>query len=193
MLAVFAYLVVRTLRRPDALSESPVALAVAAAIAVSLVVNDSPTDVPSSVSRVMWPPTWVCFSRDGPLLRAPCRRPCARRCRGCGGEEESSPAPETVEGTVPTDGGGGGGGGGGEGDAAAGKEVYASAGCGSCHTFADAGTSGTVGPNLDESSVDVAAAEEQIRAGGGGMPAFEGQLSDEEIANVAAYVVETRG
>jgi cytochrome c553 len=112
---------------------------------------------------------------------------------GCGGEEDQEAVAETVEGTVPTDGGGGGGGGGGEGDAAAGKEVYASAGCGSCHTFTDAGTSGTVGPNLDESSVDFAAAEEQIRAGGGGMPAFEGQLSDEEIANVAAYVVETRG
>jgi mono/diheme cytochrome c family protein len=112
---------------------------------------------------------------------------------GCGGGEDSSPAPETVEGTVPTeDGGGGGGGGGAEGDAAAGKEVFASAGCGSCHTFADAGTSGTVGPNLDESSADFAAAEEQIRGGGGGMPAFAGQLSDEEIANVAAYVVETR-
>jgi mono/diheme cytochrome c family protein len=115
---------------------------------------------------------------------------------GCGGGEESSPAPETVEGTVPTedggDTGGGGGGGGGEGDAAAGKEVYASAGCGSCHTFADAGTTGTVGPNLDESSADFAAAQEQIANGGGGMPAFQGQLSDEEIANVAAYVVETR-
>jgi hypothetical protein len=45
MLAAFVYLVVRTLRRPDALRESPVALSVAAAIAVSLVVNDSPTDV----------------------------------------------------------------------------------------------------------------------------------------------------
>ena len=126
---------------------------------------------------------------------------------GCGGEEESSPAPETVEGTVPTDGvvtlswtmdhvapmaasvadaalml-----------DALRGSDRPDLAGCGSCHTFADAGTSGTVGPNLDESSVDFAAAEEQIRAGGGGMPAFEGQLSDEEIANVAAYVVETRG
>jgi mono/diheme cytochrome c family protein len=112
---------------------------------------------------------------------------------GCGGGEESSPAPETVEGTVPTEGGGGGGGGGGgEGDAAAGKEVFASAGCGSCHTFADAGTTGTVGPDLDQSSADVAAAEAQIRSGGGGMPPFEGQLSDEEIANVAAYVVETR-
>jgi len=116
---------------------------------------------------------------------------------GCGGGEEASPAPETVEGTLPTESGGGGaggggGGGGGEGDAAAGKEVFTSGGCGSCHTFADAGTSGNVGPNLDESTVDFAAAEEQIRAGGGGMPAFEGQLSDEEIANVAAYVVETR-
>jgi mono/diheme cytochrome c family protein len=112
---------------------------------------------------------------------------------GCGGGEESSPAPETVEGTVPTEGGGGGGGGGGgQGDAAAGKEVFASAGCGSCHTFADAGTTGTIGPDLDQSSADFAAAEAQIRSGGGGMPPFEGQLSDEEIANVAAYVVETR-
>jgi cytochrome c oxidase subunit 2 len=34
---------------------------------------------------------------------------------------------------------------------AAGKEVFTgSAGCGSCHTLAAAGTSGTVGPNLDE-------------------------------------------
>jgi cytochrome c553 len=113
---------------------------------------------------------------------------------GCGGGNEAEPGPETVEGTVPTDdgGGGGGGGGGGEGDAAAGKEVYASAGCGSCHTFADAGTTGTVGPNLDESSADFAAAQQQIAEGGGGMPAFSGQLSEEEIANVAAYVVETR-
>jgi len=32
---------------------------------------------------------------------------------------------------------------------AAGKTVFASAGCGSCHTFTPAGSSGTVGPNLD--------------------------------------------
>ena len=89
-------------------------------------------------------------------------------------------------------GGGGGGGGAERGDAAAGKEVYASAGCGSATPSPTRARAGLVGLNLDESSVDVAAAEEQIRAGGGGMPAFEGQLSDEEIANVAAYVVETR-
>jgi|RhiMetdeSRZDD1v2_1073273.scaffolds.fasta_scaffold27685_3 hypothetical protein len=45
MLAAFVFLVVRTLRRPNALRESPVVLSVAAAIAVSLIVNDSPTDV----------------------------------------------------------------------------------------------------------------------------------------------------
>jgi hypothetical protein len=45
MLAAFVFLVARTLRRPNALVESPVAIAVGAAVAVSLVVNDSPTDV----------------------------------------------------------------------------------------------------------------------------------------------------
>jgi mono/diheme cytochrome c family protein len=113
---------------------------------------------------------------------------------GCGGGEETSPEPETVEGTVPAETGGGdtGGGGGGEGDVAAGKEVYASAGCGSCHTFADAGSTGTIGPSLDDSTVDFEAAAEQIRTGGGGMPAFEGQLSEQEIADVAAYVTQSR-
>lgn len=36
------------------------------------------------------------------------------------------------------------------GDAVAGKGIFASAGCGTCHTLQDAGTSGAVGPNLDE-------------------------------------------
>jgi mono/diheme cytochrome c family protein len=113
---------------------------------------------------------------------------------GCGGSEETTPTPETVIGSVPTETGGGGGGGGtAEGDAAAGKEVFASAGCGSCHTFADAGTSGTVGPDLDQSTVDFDAAVTQITNGGGGMPPFSGSLSEEQIANVAAYVVTARG
>jgi hypothetical protein len=45
MLVLFVWLVVRTLRRPNALREAVVPLSVAAAIAVSLIVNDSPTDV----------------------------------------------------------------------------------------------------------------------------------------------------
>jgi mono/diheme cytochrome c family protein len=36
------------------------------------------------------------------------------------------------------------------GSAAAGRAVFTSAGCGACHTFAPAGTSGSVGPDLDE-------------------------------------------
>jgi mono/diheme cytochrome c family protein len=37
-----------------------------------------------------------------------------------------------------------------EGSAAAGKQVFASAGCSGCHTFQAAGSNGQVGPNLDE-------------------------------------------
>jgi mono/diheme cytochrome c family protein len=115
---------------------------------------------------------------------------------GCGGEEDVSPTPQTVEGTLPEGATGEtetGGGGGAEGDPAAGKEVFASAGCGSCHVLADAGTSGTVGPNLDESSASLDQVLEQVTNGGGGMPAFSGQLSEKQIADVSAYVVEARG
>jgi mono/diheme cytochrome c family protein len=100
-----------------------------------------------------------------------------------------------VIGEVPTEDGGGGDGGGEEveGDAEAGAAIYADNGCGSCHTLADAGSTGNIGPNLDESSADFAAAVEQIANGGGGMQAYSGTLSEEEIANVAAYVVTARG
>lgn len=113
---------------------------------------------------------------------------------GCGGSTTEDTSPEAVEGPAPEDDAGGegegegGGGGGGEGDAAAGKEIFASAGCGNCHVFEDAGTSGQVGPNLDESGIDYDGAVQQIANGGGGMPAYKDQLSEEEIANVAAYV-----
>ena len=78
----------------------------------------------------------------------------------------------------------------GEGDPAAGKDVYASAGCGGCHTYEAGGSTGTVGPNLDESDVDFADAAEQVANGGGGMPAFKDRLSEKEIADVAAFVTE---
>jgi mono/diheme cytochrome c family protein len=77
---------------------------------------------------------------------------------------------------------------GGGGDLAAGEEIFL-ANCGTCHTLTAAGTSGTVGPNLDDSSFDQGAVEEQVAQGGGGMPPFEGRLSEEEIQNVAAFVV----
>jgi mono/diheme cytochrome c family protein len=77
----------------------------------------------------------------------------------------------------------------GDGGTSAGATVF-SENCGSCHTFAPAGTSGTIGPNLDETEVTFEQAVEQVRNGGGGMPAFEDQLSEEEIEAVARYITE---
>jgi cbb3-type cytochrome c oxidase subunit III len=66
--------------------------------------------------------------------------------------------------------------------------------CGSCHVLADAGTTGTVGPNLDQSKPQLQGAIRQITNGGGGMPAFKGQLSEQQIRALARYVVRaTRG
>jgi cbb3-type cytochrome c oxidase subunit III len=62
--------------------------------------------------------------------------------------------------------------------------------CGSCHTLEKAATSGTVGPNLDEAQPTFEAAVRQITNGGGGMPAFGEQLSDEQIRALARYVSE---
>jgi mono/diheme cytochrome c family protein len=51
-----------------------------------------------------------------------------------------------------------------------------------------AGTSGNVGPVLDNLSLGPQDVEEQIRNGGGGMPAFEGQLSDQQIDTLVQYL-----
>ena len=62
--------------------------------------------------------------------------------------------------------------------------------CGSCHVLEKAGTSGTVGPSLDEAQPTFEEAVRQIENGGGGMPAFGGQLTDEQIRALARYVSE---
>jgi heme/copper-type cytochrome/quinol oxidase subunit 2/cytochrome c5 len=74
-------------------------------------------------------------------------------------------------------------------DAEAGKEVFAEQ-CSVCHG-AD-GLGGNGGPDLTTMPLaqEQAGAEQQVTNGGGGMPPFAGTLSEEEIANVAAYVVE---
>jgi alcohol dehydrogenase (cytochrome c) len=74
-------------------------------------------------------------------------------------------------------------------DAAAGKEVFAE-NCSTCHG-AD-GLGGNGGPDLTTmpKAKEQKGAEEQVTNGGGGMPPFKGTLDEEEIANVAAYVVE---
>lgn len=78
------------------------------------------------------------------------------------------------------------------GDPAAGKEVFAAAGCAACHTLADAGASGAVGPSLDASKPAPDLVVEVVTNGRGAMPAFS-QLSEQEIADVAAYVAQATG
>jgi mono/diheme cytochrome c family protein len=93
------------------------------------------------------------------------------------------------------------GGGGGEtttpaapsGDAAAGKKVFETAGCTSCHTLADAGATGTVGPNLDEAKPPASLVVDRVTHGKGVMPSFSGQLSEQQIQDVAAYVSSVAG
>jgi mono/diheme cytochrome c family protein len=119
---------------------------------------------------------------------------------GCGGSEEVAPTAETVIGTLPAETSGdtgadtgGGTDSGGAGDPDAGKEVFASAGCGSCHTLADAGSNGEIGPNLDELQPNAELVETTVRNGKGAMPPFEGQLTDKQIQDVAAYVSSVAG
>jgi mono/diheme cytochrome c family protein len=81
---------------------------------------------------------------------------------------------------------------GGKATLAAGKAEFET-NCGTCHTLAEAGTSGEVGPNLDELMPELALVEKQVTEGGGGMPAFQGVLTGEEIAAVAAYVSKVAG
>ena len=100
---------------------------------------------------------------------------------GCGGDDDGGSAgTTTAETTTDTT------------STAAGKEIFV-ASCGSCHTLSDAGTTGNIGPNLDELEVSTSDVESQVMNGGGGMPAFGDQLSSEEIQEVAAYVVAARG
>jgi len=75
---------------------------------------------------------------------------------------------------------------------AEGKEVF-STNCATCHTLANAGSKGTVGPNLDELEPSDALVQKQVTDGGGGMPAYGGQLSKTEIESVAEYVSTVAG
>jgi cbb3-type cytochrome c oxidase subunit III len=85
------------------------------------------------------------------------------------------------------------GGGGGEITATDGAEIFADAGCGSCHTLAAAGTNGTIGPNLDDASPDKALVVDRVTNGLGAMPSFSDRLDQEQIDAVATYVSENAG
>jgi mono/diheme cytochrome c family protein len=109
------------------------------------------------------------------------------------GEKTVAPLPSKVVGTVPTA----------QvasvpaqyknGDAVAGKAVFETAGCKGCHTLKDAGATGTVGPNLDQAKPPLSLVVARVTKGQGAMPPFKGQLTDKQIADVAAYVVKATG
>lgn len=118
---------------------------------------------------------------------------------GCGSGEEVRPLPEGIEGTVPTQTAPAeteteaAGEPAGEGDPAAGKDVFAEAGCGACHVLADAGTTGTIGPSLDERKPSFELAVQRVTNGMGVMPSFKDQLTEQQIRDVAAYVSQAAG
>jgi cytochrome c oxidase subunit II len=86
---------------------------------------------------------------------------------------------------------GGGSAGGADGEIDA-KGIF-TANCAPCHTLTKAGTNGMVGPVLDDLSLAPAAVAQQIRNGGGGMPPFGEQLSDEEIEALVQYLTGSNG
>jgi cytochrome c oxidase subunit 2 len=111
---------------------------------------------------------------------------------GCGGGETVSPT-GPVEGTLPKAEAG---------NPAQGKALFTSSGCGGCHTFKAAGSSGKTGPDLDktlkgkdeafirESIVDPNA---QIAAGfqPGIMPQYGEQLSSTQVADLVAFLQQS--
>jgi len=80
-----------------------------------------------------------------------------------------------------------------KGNASKGTGVFASAGCGNCHTLKAAKSTGTIGPNLDSLKPDYRAVTAQVTNGGAQMPSFKKSLSAQQIADVSAYVVASTG
>jgi len=69
-----------------------------------------------------------------------------------------------------------------------GKSIFTSAGCAGCHTFSAAGSTGTIGPNLDEAKPPFELVIERVTNGKGAMPSFRDRLSEDQIRAVAEFV-----
>jgi mono/diheme cytochrome c family protein len=211
-----AALVILATRRP----RFPAGEALLVAIGASLVVNDTPQHV-AAAGAISYAVLWVLERLDSvPMRRVPVIAVIAVFAvglAGCGYEGETTASPETVEGTAPqttettptetattettetetsettetettttettpeV-----------EGDPVAGKVVFTT-NCGGCHTLSDAGTSGSVGPNLDDAQPDEALVVDRVTNGQGVMPPFGGTLTEQQIADVAAYVSTAAG
>lgn len=90
-----------------------------------------------------------------------------------------------------------------QGNAQAGGDVFASAGCGSCHTLEAAGSSGTAGPNLDEAlqgdtadAIETSIVDPNAEVAQGFQPNvmpqdYEEQLSDRQLADLVAFLAQS--
>jgi len=74
-----------------------------------------------------------------------------------------------------------------------GRTLFNSWSCNACHALTDANAHGHIGPSLDgNTALDKAFVEGRIINGQGAMPGFGGQLTDDEISLLAAYVVQAK-
>jgi mono/diheme cytochrome c family protein len=83
--------------------------------------------------------------------------------------------------------------GGGKVTATDGKTIFLTAGCTGCHTLKDAGSTGTVGPNLDQKKPPESLVIDRVTNGRGAMPSFKGKLTPQQIQAVAKYVSSVAG
>ncbi len=74
-----------------------------------------------------------------------------------------------------------------------GAQAFSTNGCATCHTLSVAGAAGAVGPNFNSTPVDYATALDFITNGKGGMPKFGGQLTDDGVKCMAAFVATYSG
>src|SRR5437588_11247823 len=74
---------------------------------------------------------------------------------------------------------------------ASGAKVFASAGCGGCHTLSAAKSNGQTGTNLDQLKPSYGAIVRQVSSGGAGRPSCLARLSKGQIRDVANYVVDS--
>jgi mono/diheme cytochrome c family protein len=92
-----------------------------------------------------------------------------------------------------------------------GDQIFTAAGCAGCHTFAPAGSNGTIGPNLNDLKAAAAklgkgkTPEEYVRESildpgavivpgfSNAMPSFKGRLTDKQIQTLIDYLLKSGG
>ena len=69
-----------------------------------------------------------------------------------------------------------------------GKKIFLENNCATCHTLSGAESYGNIGPNLNEIRPNMMMVIAAVTNGIGVMPAYQGELSTEEIQALAHYV-----